>query len=888
MADARQQQTPRPIRLADYTPPPYLVDHADLRFELGEEDTLVHSRLAMRANPERAEPGELRLDGKELALEAVALDGRKLSPEDYRLDEESLTLAAPGEGFTLEVTTRIRPQDNTALEGLYRSSGNFCTQCEPEGFRRITYFPDRPDVMARFTTTIVADPERYPVLLSNGNRVAADTLDDGRHWATWEDPFPKPAYLFALVAGDLARVADTFTTASGREVALHIYVEHGNADKVDHAMRSLKAAMAWDEVTYGRECDLDIYQIVAVADFNMGAMENKGLNVFNTAAILAKPETATDADFQRIEAIIAHEYFHNWSGNRVTLRDWFQLSLKEGFTVFREQHFSGERYSQAVQRIEDVRRLRTAQFPEDDSPTAHPVRPDSYIEISNFYTPTVYEKGAEVIRMLYHLAGPEGFRRGTDLYFDRHDGQAVTTEEFVRALEDANDRDLAQFRLWYTQAGTPRLHVTGDHDPGTATFRLHVRQEIPPTPGQPEKQPMHIPLAMGLLDNRGGELPLRLQDEAGPAGATRVLEVRDWEQTYTFADVGEAPVPSLLRGFSAPVRVHFDYGDQDLAFLLARDPDLFNRWEAGQELARRALFRSVRAYRDGEEMALEPGLVEAFGQLLRQGAEDRALVAEALILPDETNLADLMEPPVDPGAIHAAREHARRALAGALRGELLAAYRASRDEGEYRVEPEAIARRRLRDVCLAYLVTLDEPEVLDLARSQYREAASMTDRLGALRPLVAGGHAGAEEILEDFATRWRGEAEVMDKWLAIQAMSPALGTLERVRGLMEHPAFSLKNPNKVRAVLGSFARGNPYRFHDPGGDAYAFFADQVLRLDGLNPQIAAGLARALSRFARYDERRRGLMRGELERIRDAESLSRDTYEIVAKSLGEAG
>lgn len=887
MADARQQQSPRPVRLADYTPPAYLVDHVDLHFGLGEEDTEVRALLSVRANPEREEPGELVLDGRELELTGLVLDERPLEEHEYTVGEEELRLPAPPEAFTLEITTRIRPQENTALEGLYRSRGTFCTQCEPEGFRRITYFPDRSDVMATYTTTIVADAERYPVLLANGNRVGAGRLSDGRHWVQWDDPFPKPSYLFALVAGDLAEVSDSFTTASGREVALRIYVEHGNEDKVDHAMRSLKEAMAWDEARYGRECDLDVYQIVAVEDFNMGAMENKGLNIFNTSAILAKPETATDADFQRIEAIIGHEYFHNWSGNRVTLRDWFQLSLKEGFTVFREQHFTGERYSEAVQRIDDVRRLRSAQFPEDDGPTAHPVRPNSYIEISNFYTPTVYEKGAEVVRMMYHLVGPEAFRAGTDLYFDRHDGQAVTTEEVVRAMEEAGEMDLAQFRLWYTQAGTPRLHCSGQWDPDTGTYSLTIRQEIPETPGQPDKAPMHIPVKVGLLDGEGRDLPLTLTgEETWQGGASRVLELRDWQETFAFTGLAEEPVPSLLREFSAPVRVFFDYSDADLAFLLGRDSDLFNRWEAGQELAHRALSPGVEARRQGQPLTLEPGLVEAFGTLLRSTTEDRALVAEALTLPDEAYLADRMEPPVDPTAIHEARAFARRRLGELLREDLDEVYRANAESGSFQVTPEAIARRQLKNVCLAYRVAAGDEEARALARHQFRTATNMTDRLGALRPVVAEAHPEADELLEAFYGQWREEPEVVDKWLAIQATSPAYGTLERIRSLMEHSAFNLRNPNKVRSLLGAFARGNPYRFHDPSGAAYAFVADQVLALDGLNPQMAAALTRSFSRFARYAEPRRFRMREQLERIRSQEGLSRDTYEIAAKSLGE--
>jgi aminopeptidase N len=884
----RTDNAPAPVRLADYTPPAHWVEHVDLRFELGAP-TEVTAELSVRANPER--PGQpLELHGRDLELVALAVDGRELGADDYRVEDERLLIPAVPEACTVRVTTRIRPDDNTALEGLYRSGGMYCTQCEPEGFRRITYFPDRPDVMARFTTTIVAERGAYPVLLSNGNPVDGGELDDGRHWARWEDPFPKPAYLFALVAGDLARVSDTYTTGSGREVALHLYTEHGSADKLDHALSSLKAAMAWDEAAYGRECDLDVYQIVAVSDFNMGAMENKGLNIFNTAAVLARPDTATDADYLRIEAIVGHEYFHNWSGNRVTLRDWFQLSLKEGFTVFREQQFSGDRFSHAVQRVEDVHRLRAAQFPEDDGPTAHPVRPDSYIEISNFYTPTVYEKGAEVIRMLYHLLGPDTFRAGSDLYFARFDGRAVTTEDFVAVMEEASGQDLNQFRLWYSQAGTPRLHVTDEHDPASGTYTLHVRQEVPATPGQPDKVPMPVPLAVGLVDGAGNDLAPTLAGDPAPAApGTRVLAVRDETQSYTFTGLAERPTPSLLRGFSAPVRVLYDYGDAELAFLLGRDNDEFNRWEAGQGLMLRVLDRHAERYASGAGVPAAPEtLVTAFADALSDPERDPALLAEALALPEESYLVGRAAAPVDPDALHEARTGLRADLATRLAGQWADIYERFQGMGRYRFDPGEVGRRRLRNLALGYLVATGEQRWRAAAREQFVGADNMTDRIGALRALMPLDCAERDEALAAFEAQWSDEPEVMDKWLALQAGSPELGGLDTVRRLMEHPVFSLRNPNRVRAVLAAFARGNPYRFHAPDGSGYAFLAGQVRELDGINPQIAAALAKALARHEHFDARRAALMRDALADIRDKPGLSRDTYEIVAKSLEGSG
>ncbi len=880
-----EQENKEPIFLKDYAPPAYLVETVVLRFELDEEWSEVRATLTCRRRDGVSAATPIVLLGQELELVEFLLDGRSLAPEEYRRDAAGLTVAGPGAAFTLEITTRLRPQVNTSLEGLYRSSGNFCTQCEAEGFRKITFFPDRPDVMARYTTTIVAHRGRYPVLLSNGNLIASGELDGGRHFATWEDPYPKPSYLFALVAGDLGRVSDSFVTRSGRAVQLEIYVQHHNLDKCEHAMRSLKNAMRWDEETFGLEYDLDRYMIVAVDDFNMGAMENKGLNIFNSKCILARPETATDDDYDGIEAVVAHEYFHNWTGNRVTCRDWFQLSLKEGLTVFRDQQFSGAMGSAAVQRINDVRVLRGRQFPEDSGPMAHPVRPDSYIEINNFYTVTVYEKGAEVVRMLHTLLGEEGFRRGMDCYVERHDGQAVTCDDFVAAMADANGADLDQFKLWYSQAGTPRLEVRSEYEGAARTCTLTVAQHCPATPGQCEKRPMHIPLAVGMIGLAGEDLPLTLAGEPGPGATTRVLELREPRQVFRFTGVEARPVLSLLRNFSAPVTLDCDHSDQELRFLLAHDRDPFSRWEAGQRYATRLLLALVEDARAGRQLALAGGLVDAFGAVLADGRlTDKTYAAQLLTLPGEEYLAEQMAV-IDPEAIHAARDFVRRELARALRGELLGVYRSNRDDdGPYRRTAEAAGRRRLRNVALSYLSALPDQSGHQLALNQYRGADNMTDALAGLRVLAHSENPYRHEVLDDFYARWRNDPLVLDKWFAIQATAPLPGTLDSVRALLDHPAFSIRNPNKVRAVIGAFASGNPVRFHAADGGGYVFLADQVLRLDAINPQVAARMAGALSRWRRYDGGRRELMRGQLQRILAAVSLSRDVYEVVGKSL----
>jgi aminopeptidase N len=732
-------EQPKMIYLKDYQAPEYLIDETHLTFELFEDHSLVHAQLVMRRNPERG-PGlpPLVLDGQQLDLLTVSLADRELTPADYQLTENHLTLHPTSTTFTVDTSVRIHPETNTALEGLYKSGTMFCTQCEAEGFRKITYYLDRPDVMSTFTTTVVAEQHSYPVLLSNGNPIASGPGEDGRHWATWEDPFKKPAYLFALVAGDLWCVEDTFTTMTERTVALRIYVEPENIDKCQHAMNSLKKSMRWDEEVYGREYDLDIFMIVAVNDFNMGAMENKGLNIFNSSAVLAKAETATDAAHQRVEAIVAHEYFHNWSGNRVTCRDWFQLSLKEGFTVFRDSHFSADMNSATVKRIQDVAYLRTHQFAEDAGPMAHAVRPDSFIEISNFYTLTVYEKGSEVVGMIHTLLGAEGFRKGSDLYFERHDGQAVTCDDFIKAMEDANGVDLTQFKRWYSQAGTPRLAVSESYDAVAKTYSLTFRQSCPQTPDKVEKLPFVIPVELGLLDSKGAEIALRLAGEASAQGTSRVISVTEAEQTFTFVDIAEQPLPSLLRGFSAPVKLSFPYNRDQLMFLMQHDSDGFNRWDAGQQLSVQVLQELIAQQQKGEALVLDQRLVSALRTVLSDESLDQAMVAEMLSLPSEAYLTEISDV-ADVEAIHIAREFARKQLADALFEGLWLRYQANRDlskQTPYVAEAEHFARRALQNIALSYLMLSGKPEVLAATLEQFEACDNMTERLTALAVLV--------------------------------------------------------------------------------------------------------------------------------------------------------
>nr|WP_294505836.1 aminopeptidase N [uncultured Rhodopila sp.] len=871
----RTDAAPAEIRLADYTPPAFLIDTVDLTFELGEAATTVVSRLTLRRNPAAPPGSPLHLDGEALTLVAITRDGEPVVPIETK---GGLTIEDMPETCALEITTRISPKDNTELSGLYVSGGNYFTQCEAQGFRRITYFPDRPDVMSRYRVTITADKRACPVMLSNGNPGPVMDLGDGRHSVTWSDPHPKPCYLFALVAGDLVSVKDSFATRSGRHVDLGIYVRRGDEDRCSHAMQSLKTSMRWDEEVFGLEYDLDVFNIAAVSDFNMGAMENKGLNVFNTKYVLARPETATDADYQGIETVIAHEYFHNWTGNRVTCRDWFQLSLKEGLTVYRDQEFSGDQNSRAVKRIADVRALRAAQFREDAGPLAHPVQPQAYLAIDNFYTSTIYNKGAEVIRMMATIIGRPAFRRGMDLYFARHDNHAVTIDDFVQAMQDASGVDLTDFKLWYHQAGTPEISVEDSYDPATKRYTLSISQQTKPTPGQPDKQPLVIPVAMGLLDGNGQEVATRLDGEAEAKAGTRVLLATKATNRFEFTDVASPPVPSLLRDFSAPVKLSGLSADR-LRFLAAHDSDPFVRWESGQQYASSVLLDMIAAIQQGRQPEVDPALIEAMASTLKQ---EPAFAAEALALPGEATLADRMKV-VDVDAIHTARDLARAAIGQALATELRATYESLTDHGGYRIDGASIGRRSLRNSCLAYLVASGDAAGVALAKAQFDAGQNMTDVLAALAVLSGVDCAERLDALAAFYQAWRGDPLVLDKWFAIQALSPLPGTLPAVEALKSHADFDLRNPNRIRALVGSFA-GNQVRFHDGSGAGYRLYADTLVQLDPTNGQVAARMVSPLGQWRRYDDRRQSLMKQELERILALPNLSRNTFEMASKSL----
>ena len=861
---------PVAVRLADYRPPAFLIDTVELDFTLHEMATRVVSRMRLR----RQEPDvPLRLHGEALTLVRIALNGYALGAAAYHLTHDGLTLLSPPDEFTLEIETEISPAANTELSGLYLSNGGYFTQCEAEGFRRITYFMDRPDVMARYTTTITADRARVPIMLSNGNPGPVTDLGDGRHRVTWTDPHPKPCYLFALVAGDLVSVNDRFVTRSGREVALGIWVRRGDEDRCDHAMRSLITSMKWDEDVFGLEYDLDVFNIAAVSDFNMGAMENKGLNVFNTKYVLARPETATDTDYQGIEAVIAHEYFHNWTGNRVTCRDWFQLSLKEGLTVYRDQEFSADQGSRAVKRIGDVRVLRAAQFREDAGPLAHPVQPDTYMAIDNFYTATVYNKGAEVIRMMATIIGRDAFRLGMDLYVARHDNQAATIDDFVAAMADASGVDLTGFKRWYHQAGTPEIVVSDEYDADAKRYALTLRQSIPTHPGA---EPLVVPVAMGLLDGNGQELPTRLAGEPAAVTGTRVLLADAAESRFVFEDVASPPVPSLLRGFSAPVRLS-GVTPERLRFLARHDTDPFTRWDSGQQFATRVLLDMVAG------AAMDPGLVEAMAATLDAAEADPAFAAEALALPGEAFLADQMTT-VDTDGIHTARQAARVAIASALLGRLQALYDRLADTGPYTTDGAAVGRRALRNACLAYLSADGGADGIALARAQFDGGRNMTDVLAALAALCAIDCPERAAALAAFRASWKDDALVMDKWFAMQAMSPLPDTLGAVRALLDHPDFDIRNPNRVRALVGSFTAGNQVRFHAASGAGYDFLAEMILRIDPANAQIAARMVAPLGQWRRFDPARQARMQAALRRIADQPGLSTNTYEMASKSL----
>ena len=888
-----KDQQPKTIYLKDYQVPGYLIKTTDLRFEIYDGETIVSAMLHLYRNPAAPVPAtQLVLHGADLELISMALDGNTLTTTDYEFGEENITIFNTPEEFKLLTITKIKPEANTSLEGLYRSRTMYCTQCEAEGFRKITYYLDRPDVMSEFTTTVVAD-KKYPVLLSNGNLIDQGDAENNRHYATWHDPFKKPAYLFALVAGDLAHIEDSFITCSNREVTLKIFVEPKDLDKCDHAMTSLKNSMRWDEEVYGREYDLNIFMIVAVDDFNMGAMENKGLNIFNTSCVLAKPETTTDAGFQRVEGVVAHEYFHNWSGNRVTCRDWFQLSLKEGFTVYRDSEFSADMGSRTVKRVEDVTLLRTLQFAEDAGPMAHPIRPESYIEISNFYTMTIYEKGAEIIRMLATLLGKENFRKGTDLYFERHDGQAVTTDDFVAALADASGRDLTQFKRWYSQAGTPRLQVTDHYDEDAQEYSLTIKQSCPPTPECQDKLPFHIPVAVGLLGS-AGDLPLYLKD-AEPDFETgdnthKVLELTATEQTFVFQRVQEKPVPSLLRGFSAPVKLHYDYSRDDLVVLMSRDSDGFNRWEASQQLGLQAIYFAMDIYQKGADLSalqLDADLISAYRNILQDDSLDKAMVAYMLSLPSEAYLSELADL-VDVEAIHYSRVAVRKVIARELRDDFVRIYSAYNHQQAYAATADAIAARSLKNVVLGYLMLSGDDELIRACEQQYRTANNMTDAMAALTQLVNAeaplAKTLAESALADFYQRWQHESLVVNQWLSVQASCVLPNTLDKVKALQNHSAYDGKNPNKIRALIASFCNGNSINFHANAGAGYQFLADQIIQLNTQNPQIASRLLTPLTKWKKYSTERQRLMKSELERIMAEPNLSKDVFEVVSKSL----
>ena len=874
--------------LKDYTPPAYLIPEIRLEVTLDPKRTRVEAALRIVRNPASgAGHVPLILNGEGLGLERVAIDGRTLAEGEYSYADELLTIPTPLAGeFTLESVVHVNPADNTELDGLYLSAGNFCTQCEAEAFRKITFFADRPDVMSVYTVKIIGPKATCPVLLAGGNLAESGDLDGGLHYAVWHDPFPKPCCIFALVAGDLADIADSFTTMSGREVALHIYVEPRNAAKCGHAMAALKKAMRWDEERFGREYDLDNFKILAVDDFNMGAMENKGLNVFNSKYVLALPETATDADYEGIERVIGHEYFHNWTGNRVACRDWFQLSLKEGLTVFRDQEFTSDIGSRPVQRIRDVNVIRSLQFKEDAGPMAHPVRPAAYVEINNFYTVTVYDKGAEVIRMMHTLLGEAGFRKGMDLYFERHDGQSVTCDDFAAAMADANGRDLTAFKRWYSQAGTPEIFVDSRYDAANRRLHLKLRQTCPDTPDMPakDKKPFVIPVALGLLGADGRDLDFTQGGQKNPP----YLLLEEAEQEFALEGVSEKPLLSLLRGFSAPVKLHLDQSDEELALRVAHDSDPWAAWDAGEQLRLNIMLKGLAARARGEAFQPPALFSRSFGALLDNEAADPAYLAAVIPLPTENWIGQHLTP-LDPVAVFTERSLARAYLGRDQRERLLRRYHAMAPRGPYRYDHEGAGRRALRNACLSYLLAVKpggraEPEMLALGERQYREADNMTEALSALASVVNADRERGDALLADFHDKWRQDPLVMDKWLALQATCALPGTLERVRELLRHPVFSIKNPNKVRALVGAFCAQNQGRFHSPDGAGYDFLHEMLLRLDDINPQISARMAAPLTQWRRYDAARQKLMRERLESLALRPGLSDDLKELVEKSL----
>jgi len=864
--------TPNTIYLKDYTQPQYWIDSINLRFELGEDETRVVSEMEVRRNTDVGGQHILQLDGEGLVLGSVLMNEKALSDGEFSVTDEGLWIPGVPEQFTLQIETFIKPQLNTSLEGLYKSSGNFCTQCEAQGFRKITYYLDRPDVMAKFTTTIVADKSQYPVLLSNGNPVDTAELEGGKHCVTWEDPFKKPCYLFALVAGDLECIKDTFTTMNQREIDCRIYVEAHNVDKCDHAMRSLKKSMQWDEETFGREYDLDIYMIVAVDDFNMGAMENKGLNVFNSKYVLARPDTATDTDFINIEAVIGHEYFHNWSGNRVTCRDWFQLTLKEGLTVFRDQQFTSDMNSATVKRIDDVNVLRTRQFAEDAGPMSHPIQPDSYVEINNFYTVTVYNKGAEIIRMIHTLLGKDKFRKGMDLYFERHDGEAATTEDFVKAMEDASSLDLKQFRRWYHQAGTPQLDVKADYHTAEKRLSLTVKQSSK----LDTNKPFHIPLGLSLISSDGNEV----------TSAAQIVDITQVEQRIEFENVEQDTAVSVLRNYSAPVKLNYPLNNQQLAFFVAHDTDEFNRWNCAQQLGLNIMLALIDNYQQKKTLTLDGFYISTLKQVLMDTSVDKALAARILTLPSEDYLGQNMSV-IDVDAINHVREFCKQSLAFELMDEFVEVYKACEDD-TYLLTPEAMGQRSLKNTCLAFMLCSQTETArkiaIELAQSQYKNASNMTDQLSALRCLAHYTKDEGRQVLTDFYQQWCDDSLVIDKWFMVQATATGSHAFQTVQALLEHEAFDLNVPNRVRSLVGVFTQSNAVEFHHLSGQGYQFLADIVIQLNKSNPQIAARLLLPLIQWKNYDANRQLMMKAQLLRISETPELAKDVFEITAKGL----
>ncbi len=865
----------KPTLLRDYRPAPFNIEAVSLDVRIEDNVTTVHSCLLIKRNPKGGKSKSLTLDGEALDLVSITLDGQMLSPAAYSVTQEHLTIKQVPEQFTLETVCRIVPELNTALSGFYQSGTMLTTQCEAEGFRRITYYLDRPDVLARFKVRMEADVSRYPVLLANGNLVAQGKAGKGRHWVEWEDPFPKPCYLFAMVAGKLERVADKFITKSGRKILLEMYVEPGNLGQTGIALSSLKAAMKWDEVAYGFEYDLDRFMIVATSFFNMGAMENKGLNIFNSDCVLARPDTATDADIAFVERVVGHEYFHNWTGNRITCRDWFQLSLKEGLTVFREQQFVEAMNSPAVERVRETRNLRASQFAEDAGPNAHPVRPESFLTIDNFYTATVYSKGAEVCRMLHTILGERRWQRGMALYVKRHDGSAATCDDFVAAMADANQVDLSQFKLWYSQAGTPLLTVQGAYNKRKQQYQLKVKQSCPPTPGQAKKQAMHIPFALGLLDKAGKDLI-----------GTEIVQLHKPVENLVFENIAEQPLPSLLRQFSAPVRVQFDYSESDLLFLMAHDHDSFARWDAAQTLFNRVLLRLTAVAQRGAKLVAPSAFIAALAPVLTAGQHDPAFAALMLQIPSEQEIGLQLAQAgkkVDVQAVHKAREFLRTAIGKAHHDAFAERWRALRPDPSAS-NGTAMGERSLKNLCLAYMAASGEHAALAEAAVQVRDSTNMTEQMLALGILVQSGDKLADKALADFYARWRNDELIVNKWFAVQAAAQRPGTLGKVKALLKHPDFDIKNPNTLRALVGTFAHGNPVAFHAPSGAGYALLVGLVKKVDAINPQMAARLVQAFDRWRNYVPAQQKLMQQALRDLQQVKGLSTNSYEIVSKAL----